>query len=113
MVAWGAFYFKVKSHGEMKLIKPEDLKHIHPPRADTIGARSAPYGPARIEVRNTAGETVTVAFTDITNHCWVTGLEPDTEYTLPKAIRKRPVISPREVRHEPKPAGVSALLRSC
>jgi hypothetical protein len=87
LVAWGAFYFKVKSHGETKLIKPEDLKHIHPPREDTIGARSAPYGPARIEVRNTAGETVTVAFTDITNHCWVTGLEPDTEYTYTVTVK--------------------------
>ena len=83
LVAWGAFYFKVKTDGGMKLVKSEDLKHVHPPREDTIGAKSAPYGPARIEVRNGAGATVAVAFTDVTNHCWVTGLEPDTEYRTP------------------------------
>ena len=81
LVAWGAFYFRVKTDGGMKLVKSEDLKHVHPPREDTIGAKSAPYGPARIEVRNAAGTTVAVAFTDVTNHCWVTGLEPDTEYS--------------------------------
>ena len=42
LVAWGAFYFRVKTDGEMKLVKSEDLKHVHPPREDTIGAKSAP-----------------------------------------------------------------------
>ena len=50
LVAWGAFYFRAKSSGETKLVDPDDLRHIHPPRKDTIGARSAPYGPARVEV---------------------------------------------------------------
>ena len=45
LVAWGAFYFKVTSQGRMKLVRPQDLEHVHPPRKDTIGARSAPYGP--------------------------------------------------------------------
>jgi tartrate-resistant acid phosphatase type 5 len=54
---------------------------VHPPRRDTIGARSAPYGPARVEVRDAQGAAVAAAETETTNHCWVTGLQPDTEYT--------------------------------
>ena len=42
LVAWGAFCFRVNSSGEMKLVDDSDLKHVHPPRRDTIGARSAP-----------------------------------------------------------------------
>ena len=81
LVAWGAFYFRVKTGGEMKLVDPDDLKHIHPPRKDTIGARSAPYGPARVEVHDAQGTRVAVALTETTNHCWLTGLQPDTEYS--------------------------------
>ena len=81
LVAWGAFYFKVKSNGGMKLVRPEDLEHVHPPRKDTIGARSAPYGPARVEVFDAAGALVSTTITDAANHCWVTGLTPATTYT--------------------------------
>lgn len=80
LIAWGAFYFKVRSRNGMKLVKPEDLEHVHPPRKDTIGARSAPYGPARVEVRDASGQVAAVAFTETTNHCWVTGLAADTAY---------------------------------
>jgi tartrate-resistant acid phosphatase type 5 len=80
LVAWGAFYFRVNSSGEMKLVDEGDLKHVHPPRGDTIGARSAPYGPARVEVFDASGAKVAVARTEGTNHCWVTGLQADTEY---------------------------------
>jgi tartrate-resistant acid phosphatase type 5 len=81
LVAWGAFYFRVKSSGEMKLVDDDELNHIHPPRQDTIGARSAPYGPARVEIHDALGTKVAVARTETTNHCWVTGLQPDTEYS--------------------------------
>jgi hypothetical protein len=81
LVAWGAFYFRVKSSGEMKLVQDEDLRHVHPPRRDTIGARSAPYGLGRVEVRDVQGTLVAAAQTETTNHCWITGLEPDTEYS--------------------------------
>lgn len=81
LVAWGAFYFRVKTSGEMKLVDPDDLKHIHPPRKDTIGARSAPYGPARVEVLDAQGTRVAVALTETTNHCWLTGWQPDTGYS--------------------------------
>jgi len=88
LVAWGAFYFRIKSGGEMKLVDEDDLKHIHPPRKDTIGARSAPYGPARIEVQDADGTTVAVARTDGTNHCWVTGLQPDTDYSYKVIVKE-------------------------
>jgi tartrate-resistant acid phosphatase type 5 len=81
LVAWGAFYFRVTSKGIWKLVDDTDLKYVHPPRKDSIGARSAPYGPAHVEVYDPTGALVSVAKTEATNHCWVTGLAPDTEYT--------------------------------
>ena len=81
LVAWGAFYFRVTPRGKWKLIDDVDLKYIHPPRKDSIGATSAPYGPARVEVYDQAGVCVQAATTAATNHCWVTGLSPSTEYT--------------------------------
>ena len=81
LIAWGAFYFRVTPKGKWKLIDDVDLKYVHPPRKDSIGARSAPYGPARVEVYDSTGTCVQTGTTDATNHCWVAGLAPDTEYT--------------------------------
>jgi hypothetical protein len=81
LVAWGAFYFRAKSNGEFKLVDDDDLDHVHPPRKDTIGARSASYGPARVEVYDSSGATVATGHTESANHCWVADLAPDTEYT--------------------------------
>src|SRR5215208_5562286 len=81
LVAWGAFYFRVTHKGTWKLVDDEDLKYVHPPRKDSIGACSAPYGPARVEVYDTTGTAVAAAEADAANHCWVAGLTPDTEYT--------------------------------
>ena len=81
LVAWGAFYFRTTSRGQSKLIDDQDLNYIHPPRKDSIGALSAPYGPARVEVYDKAGSLVSVARTDVANHCWLPGLKPDTEYS--------------------------------
>src|SRR6188472_1738712 len=81
LIAWGAFYFRVTTKGRSKLVGDDDLKYVHPPRKDSIGACSAPYGPARVEVYNPAGTLVSSAQTAAANHCWVTGLAPDTEYT--------------------------------
>ena len=50
LIAWGAFYFRTNSRGKWKLVDDDDLKYVHPPRKDSIGAQSAPYGPARVEV---------------------------------------------------------------
>jgi hypothetical protein len=81
LVAWGAFYFRVTTRGASKLVDDDDLKYVHPPRKDSIGARSAPYGPARVDVYDAAGRLAASAETEAVNHCWVTGLAPDTEYT--------------------------------
>jgi tartrate-resistant acid phosphatase type 5 len=81
LIAWGAFYFRVKPSGGMKLVDDDDLQWVHPPRSETIGARSAPYGPARVEVRDAAGALVASAQTNDRNHCMVAGLLPDTAYS--------------------------------
>ena len=84
LVSWGAFYFRRKtgSNDEVKLVDDDDLKHVHPPRRESIGARSEPYGNARVEVhRAKDGFRVSTAETHDRNAVWVTGLEPDTEYT--------------------------------
>ena len=81
LIAWGAFYFRVTSRGAAKLVDDQDLKYVHPPRKDSIGACSAPYGPALVEVRDAGGTVVATAKSEAANHCWVAGLRPDTEYT--------------------------------
>ena len=88
LIAWGAFYFKTRTHPSTslaartrwKLVDDRDLRHVHPPRRESIGARSDPYGPARVNVYDTAGALVSTTFTETTNFCWVTGLSPNTEY---------------------------------
>ena len=81
LIAWGAFYFRTTTHGLAKLVDDQDLKFVHPPRKDSIGACSAPYGPARVEVYDAEGRVVGSAATESCNHGWVAGLSPDTEYT--------------------------------
>ena len=85
LIAWGAFFFKVKGKSDdqrFKLVDDNDLDHIHPPRHQTIGASSEPFGEAVVEVRNAvSGELVGGAMTSEANHVLVTGLLPDTEYT--------------------------------
>ena len=81
LIAWGGFYFRVRSTTETwKLVDDTDLDHVHPPRRETIGARSEPYGDARVEVFDAQGSLAAFAETKTTNHVWVTGLKPDTEY---------------------------------
>jgi tartrate-resistant acid phosphatase type 5 len=81
LIAWGAFYFRTSSRGKWKIVDDDDLKYVHPPRKDSIGECSAPYGPAKVEVYDSAGRTVACAKTEVANHCWLSGLQPDTEYT--------------------------------
>src|SRR5918992_6010400 len=87
LIAWGAFYFRTTSRGTWKIIDDDDLKYVHPPRKDSIGAQSAPYGPACVEVYDTAGALVSQAKTEVSNHCWVPGLAPDTEYTYKVLVK--------------------------
>lgn len=82
LIAWGAFYFRVrKEENEFKLVDDDDLDNVHPPRHQTVGARSEPYGRATVEVMDSTNTVVSTAFTETANHCWVTGLAADTEYT--------------------------------
>ena len=82
LIAWGAFYFRVKNNEtDFKLVDDDDLDHVHPPRHQTIGARSEPYGRARVEVIDGDGDVISTSFTETANHAWVSGLQPDTEYT--------------------------------
>jgi tartrate-resistant acid phosphatase type 5 len=80
LIAWGAFYFRVHTKGTWKLVDDRDLSRVHPPRRDSIGVRSAPYGTARVNVRDLAGNMVSTTTTDTTNWTRVTGLQPDTTY---------------------------------
>jgi hypothetical protein len=89
LIAWGAFYFRTTTSGKWKLVDDHDLKYVHPPRKDSIGAKSAPYGPARVEVYDRAGALAAVSKTESANHCWVSGLSPDTEYTYKVYVKER------------------------
>ena len=86
LITWGAFYFKVKDSGaSFKLVDDGDLEDIHPPRSSTIGASSASYGPARVEVFDKSGALVSCAATTSRIFCWVSNCQADTEYTVPCA----------------------------
>jgi tartrate-resistant acid phosphatase type 5 len=80
LITWGAFYFKARSNGSWKIVEDHDLRYVHPPRRESIGARSAPYGPAQVNVFAADGSLAATGATDATNFCWITGLQPDTRY---------------------------------
>ncbi|HKG21289.1 MAG TPA: metallophosphoesterase [Blastocatellia bacterium] len=81
LIAWGGFYFRVRaSDRAWKLVDDSDLDHVHPPRRESIGARSEPYGVARVEVFDEQGSLAAFAETQTTNHVWISGLRPDTQY---------------------------------
>ena len=87
LIAWGAFYFKARSDGRAKLVDDHDLQWVHPPRSDSIGCRSAPYGPARVEVFDESGAVVATALTNSHNHCAISGLQADTRYTYAVTVK--------------------------
>lgn len=92
IVSWGSFFFRIKDkRGGFKLVDDSDLDRIHPPRHQTIGARSEPYGDAVVEAR-VAGtdEIAAVAMTSATNWVRLTGLLPDTEYTYNVTVNGEP-----------------------
>src|SRR5919106_422081 len=80
LITWGAFYFKTRSRGGWKLVDDSDLRYVHPPRRESIGARSDPYGPARVNVYDMSGALAGTAATETTNFCRIPNLEPDTQY---------------------------------
>ena len=87
LIAWGAFYFKTRSDGRAKLVDDEDLQWVHPPRCDSIGCTSKPYGPARVEVHDESGALVASALTNTHNHVAVSGLRPDTRYLYSVTVK--------------------------
>ena len=89
ILAWGAFYFKAKSHGEMKLVDDDDLQWVHPPRKDTIGERSEPFGPAEVVVRDEHDTIVATEVTHLKNHCVVAGLRPNTRYRYTVKVKNQ------------------------
>jgi hypothetical protein len=91
LIAWGAFYFKTRSRGQWKLVDDRDLRHVHPPRRESIGARSDPYGPARVNVYDElSGSLVATAFTEASNYCWIAGLAPNTNYRYEVLVKGEP-----------------------
>ena len=80
LITWGAFYFKTRSTKEWKIVQDHDLRYVHPPRRESIGARSAPYGEARVNVYRADGTLAATSVSETTNFCWVSSLEPDTRY---------------------------------
>jgi hypothetical protein len=87
LIAWGAFYFRARSEGRAKLVDDSDLQWVHPPRCDSIGCTSKPYGPAEVEVRDSAGTVVATAMTNDCNHCAISGLRADTRYTYSVRVK--------------------------
>jgi tartrate-resistant acid phosphatase type 5 len=82
LVAWGGFYFKVaRETADWRLVDDSDLDNVHPPRRSSIGSKSDPYGPARVEVLDEKGGLVASGETRTANHVWVAGLDPDRTYT--------------------------------
>ena len=80
LIAWGAFYFRTTTDATAKLVDDDDLQWVHPPRCDSIGSRSKPYGPAEVEVRDESGTIVATAMTNGSTLPYF-GLQADTRYT--------------------------------
>ena len=92
IISWGSFFFRIKDkQGTLKLVDDSDLDHVHPPRRQTIGAQSEPYGKAVVTVRNAAtGEVAAVEGTISANYVRITGLIPDTEYIYQVTVNDEP-----------------------
>jgi hypothetical protein len=87
LIAWGAFYFKTRTDGRAKLVDDEDLQWVHPPRCDSIGCTSKPYGPARVEVHDESGALIASSLTNTHNHCAISGLKANTRYTYSVTVK--------------------------
>ncbi|MDK3255012.1 metallophosphoesterase [Blastococcus capsensis] len=91
LVAWGGFWFRRDdAAGRWRVVEEERLAEVDPGRVDSIGARSAPYGEAVVEVIDAAGDVVASARSTEVNHTWVEGLRPDTAYRYRILVDGRP-----------------------
>jgi tartrate-resistant acid phosphatase type 5 len=77
LIAWGGFYLAEGDDGWF-VVDDDDLPDGRT-RSGTIGAQSASYGRASVEVFD-GGSLAGSATTDDRNHVWVEGLQPDHEY---------------------------------
>ena len=76
-MAWGGFYLRQGRDG-WRVVDDDDLPDGRT-SGGTIGAESAPYGLATVEVFDDERRVATSS-TGERNHVWVDGLEPDHEY---------------------------------
>ena len=86
LMGWGGFFFE-RDGDALRVVDDERLPRG---RRESIGARSQPYGKARVEVFDHSGALVASAETSDRNHVWVEGLEPDSEYTYRVSVDGRP-----------------------
>ena len=81
LVAWGGFWFEREDPAaRWRIVDDSRLHELDPGREESIGARSAPYGEAVVEVLDGSGAVVSTASCADANHVWVEGLRPDTAY---------------------------------
>jgi tartrate-resistant acid phosphatase type 5 len=89
LIAWGGFFFGSGTDG-LHVVDDDDLAAPARRVDGTIGAQSASYGPAVVEVVDDAGRVAGRAESSEANHVWVHGLEPDTAYRYTLAVDGRP-----------------------
>ena len=77
LVGWGGFFLEERGRGWV-VVDDDDLGSRR--EGGTIGAGSAPYGRAVVEVLDDAGAIVATAATEARNAVEVRGLRPDTAY---------------------------------
>lgn len=88
-IGWGGFFFWIKDRNNIdgkdwKLVDDEDLNKVFPTRKSSIGSKSMPYDQNKgnkVEVFDKDGNLVSIGVSQGINHCWISGLSPDTEYT--------------------------------
>jgi tartrate-resistant acid phosphatase type 5 len=81
LIAWGAFWFRrVEVGGRWTILDDSEL-HDVAGRRTCIGHGAEPFGEALVEVLDARGRVVADAHTASRAWVWVTGLEPDTEYS--------------------------------
>jgi tartrate-resistant acid phosphatase type 5 len=91
LIAWGGFWFCPFPDGRgWRTVDDEELSQVDPGRTESIGARSKPYGNARVQIFDAGGRLAGEARTSDTNHVWIKGLDPDTTYRYEVTVDDRP-----------------------
>jgi hypothetical protein len=90
LIGWGGFWFTPHDDGRgWRIVDDEELGSIEPGREGSIGASSTSFGDALVRVHTAAGELAGEARTNDSNHVWLKGLRPDTEYTYEVLVNGR------------------------